>query len=70
MKKLGKVVSTENGKLILKTDKELRKGRQIYDESNRFIGNLISFKEKGEEKYAVISTEKDPEALIGEKLYG
>ncbi len=70
MKKLGKIVSTENGKLVLKTDKDMRKGRQVYDESNRFIGNIIKFKEKGEEKYAVISTKKDPEPLIGEKIYG
>lgn len=70
MKKLGKVASIEEGKLILKTDKTLNEGDQVYDESQRFIGNVIGFKDKEYGQYAVISTKKNPEPLRGQKLYG
>ncbi len=70
MKKLGKVASVKDGKLILKTDKTLDEGDQVYDESGRFIGNVIGFKDEEYGEYAVISPKKDPEPLNGKKLYG
>lgn len=70
MKKLGKVVTVDNGKLILKTNEKLKRGDKVYDEGNRFIGNIISFKKEEHGQYAVVSPKKDPEPLRGEKLYG
>lgn len=70
MKKLGKVASIDDGKLILKTDEVLEKGDQVYDESGRFIGNVIGFSNEEYGEYAVISPKKDPEPLRGKKLYG
>ncbi len=70
MKKLGKAVTIEDGKLIMKTKEPVKKGEQIYDESKRFIGNVIGFKGEEYSKYAIISPKKDPEPLVGDKLYG
>lgn len=70
MKKLGKAIELEGNKLILKTDKAIKKGDKVYDESNRFIGNVIDFKGKDKKNYAIVSSKKDPGQMLGEKLYG
>ncbi len=70
MKKLGKVVAIEKGRLILKTDKKVKKGDEIYDESKRFIGNIVGFRTEKGNNYAVVSTKKAPGPFKGGKLYG
>lgn len=70
MKKLGKIVSIKDGKLILKTKNAVKKGKKVYDESERFIGNVIGFQDEEYGEYAIISSKKKPKALVGEKIYG
>lgn len=70
MKKLGKIVTVKDGKAILKTKEPVKKGKKVYDESKRFIGNVIGFKDEEYGEYAIISPKKKPDSLMGEKVYG
>ncbi len=77
MRKLGKIVSIEDNKLVLRTDENILKVREkveagdsVYDESKRHIGEIVNFKEKNDKIYPLISPKKDPEPLVGKKVYG
>lgn len=70
MKKLGKAVSLKGNKVVLKTDKELKKGDKIYDEKRRLIGNVVKFLDKEDGGYPLVSPRKPPKPILGEKLYG
>jgi len=69
MKLLGRVSSIHDGKLIIKCSIQLKKGKDIYDDGGEFAGDVIDWFGPVKEPYLVISTKKDPERYLGEKLY-
>ena len=70
MRKLGRIVSKEKKKIVLKTDKLVKIGTEVYDESERHIGTVIDYFGPVNGPYLLISTTKDAEKLIGREIYG
>ena len=70
MKKLGRVVSVSDGKLVLKTEELVKLGAEVYDDGERHIGTVIDYFGPTMGPYLLISTKKDAGQLVGEELYG
>ncbi|MBI1973349.1 hypothetical protein HYS54_00905 [Candidatus Micrarchaeota archaeon] len=69
MKMLGKVVSMSDNKLVLKTDKLVKLGSKVYDERQRFIGNVIDYFGPTMGPYLLVSAKRGGESLVGKELF-
>ena len=70
MKKLGRIVSKEKKKIVLKTDKLVKIGTEVYDSGERHIGTVIDYFGPVDGPYLLISTKKDADKMIGMEIYG
>ena len=69
MKLLGRVSSIHDGKLIIKSPGQFKKGKKVYDDGEEFVGEVIEWFGSTKKPYLIISTKKDPERYLGEKIY-
>lgn len=73
MKKLGRVVSFDEKKIVLKTDELVKIGSEVYDEGERHVGTVIEYFGPTMGPYVIIGTKmnkKDVKFLVGKTLYG
>ncbi len=70
MKKLGRVVSVSNDKLVLKTEELLKIGTKVFDEEGKFVGNVIDYFGPTMGPYVLVSPKRDPVKFVGKELYG
>jgi len=69
MRNLGRVVSISNGKLVLKTDKLVKMGSEVFDDAGRHVGTVVDYFGPTMGPYLLISPKKDPNAFLGKELY-
>ena len=69
MKLLGKVVSMNEGKLVLKTDKLVKLGSKVYDERSRHIGTVVDYFGPTMGPYLLVSAKRDGDMLVGKELF-
>ena len=70
MKKLGRIVSKQKKRLVLKTDELVKIGARIFDEKGILIGHAIDYFGPVDKPYIIIKPTRDAEHLIGKEVYG
>lgn len=70
MKKLGRVVSLTDGKLVLKSKELVKIGSEVYDSAERHVGTVVDYFGNTLGPYVIVSPKKDAGMLVGEELYG
>jgi rRNA processing protein Gar1 len=70
MKKLGRIVSVTDGKLVLKSKELVRIGAEVYDSSERHVGTVVDYFGNTLGPYVIVSPKKDAGMLVGEEIYG
>ena len=70
MKKLGRIVSKEKKKIVLKTDKLVKIGARIFDEKGILIGHVVDYFGPVDGPYLLIKPTRDADHLIGKEVYG
>ena len=69
LKKIGRVVSVSDGKLVVKAEGTIKIGAEVYDSGERHIGTVSDYFGPTAGPYLLISTKKEPGQLVGEELY-
>ena len=70
MKKLGRVVSLSDDKLVLKTEELIKIGAKVFDEEGKFVGNVIDYFGPTVGPYVLVSTKREPSQYVGKELFG
>jgi len=69
MRKIGRVVSISEKKLVLKTDKLVKMGSEVFDDGGRHVGTVIDYFGPTMGPYLLISPKRDPNPFVGKDLY-
>ncbi len=70
MKRLGRVVSISDDKLVLKTEQLVKIGAKVFDEEGKFVGNVIDYFGPTVGPYVLVSPKRDPTKYMGKELFG
>ncbi len=70
MKRIGRAVSISDGKLVVKTERLVKIGSEVFDDAGRHIGTVVDYFGPTMGPYVLVSPKKDPAPLVGQELYG
>ena len=71
MKKLGRIISRQKKRVVLKTNHLVKIGARIFDEKGILIGHAIDYFGPVDNPYVIIKpTRGEPGKLVGKEVYG
>ncbi len=71
MKKLGRIISKQKKRVVLKTDHLVKLGARIFDEKGILIGHAVDYFGPVDKPYVIIRPRRgEPEKLVGKEVYG